>query len=152
MMSEDARAARSEIEHILRNICEADGYALGAILVDVRNDLVVMKYTKPSHVTNVGPVGEIEMSGGILGRLIPALNDLCSESRLNLGRPVFSIVIADRGTAIIHIVAKNFVILCYGVRGMNISFIAQQLANMHSRLRALIDKAGLSVAAEEWGL
>ena len=150
-MSEEARTARAEIEQILKGICDADGYALGAVLVDVRTDLVVMKYLKPSNVANVGPVGEIELSGGILGKLIPAIKDLCSESRLNLGNPFFSIVIADKGTAVIHLVMEEFVIVFFGVRGMNISFIAQQLANVHSRLRTLIDKAGFTVAGEEWG-
>ena len=150
-MSGEARAARAEIEQILKSICDADGYAIGAVIVDVNSDLVVMKYMKPSRVSDVGPVGEVEMSGGILGRLIPALNDLCSGARLNLGNPVFTIVIADKGTAIIHLVSKDFVILFFGVRGMNISYIAQQLASMHTRLRTLIEKAGLAVSGEEWG-
>ena len=151
-MSGEARAARAEIEQILKSICDADGYAIGAVIVDVNSDLVVMKYMKPSRVSDVGPVGEVEMSGGILGRLIPALNDLCSGARLNLGNPVFTIVIADKGTAIIHLVSKDFVILFFGVRGMNISYIAQQLASMHTRLRTLIEKAGLTISGEGWGL
>ncbi|MEX0568466.1 MAG: hypothetical protein Q6363_004795 [Candidatus Njordarchaeota archaeon] len=150
-MSEDARTARAEIEQILKGICNADGYALGAVLVDVRTDLVVMKYAKPSNVANVGPVGEIELSGGILGKLIPAIKELCSETRLNLGNPFFSVVIADRGTAVIHIVTDEFVIVFFGVRGMNISFIAQQLANEHPRIKTLIDKAQFSAGTEEWG-
>jgi len=151
-MSEEIRVARSEIEQILKSICDADGYAIGAVLVDVRNDLVVMKYMKPSRVSEVGPVGEVEMSGGILGKLIPALKDLCSVARLNLGKPIFTIVIADKGTAIIHIVTKDFVILFFGVRGMNISYVAQQLASMHTRLGTLIEKAGLAATGEEWEL
>jgi len=151
-LSGEARAARAEIEQILKSICDADGYAIGAAIVDVNSDLVVMKYMKPSRVSDVGPVGEVEMSGGILGRLIPALNDLCSTTRLNLGNPVFTIVIADKGTAIIHLVTKDFVVLFFGVRGMNISYIAQQLASMHTRLQTLIEKAGLAISGEEWGL
>ena len=150
-MSEEIRAARAEIEQILKGICDADGYAIGAVLVDVRSDLIVMKYMKPSRVPDVGPIGEIETSGGILGRLIPGLKDLCSEARLNLGNPLFTIVIANKGTAIIHIVREDSVILFFGVRGMNISYIAQQLANMHTRLKTLIEKAGLTATGEEWG-
>lgn len=150
-MTTDVKAARQEIEQILRNICETDAYALGSILVDVRNDLIVMKHIKKVD-PNVGPGQEIELSGGILGRLTPALKELCSPARLNLGDPAFSIIIANRGIAIIHILTPEFVIVVYGMRGMNISYIVQQLVQSHKRLRILIDQAQLKTEVSEWGI
>ncbi|GEM_PF-5798583 len=154
MSIEEAKAARTELMQLLKNICESDSYAIGAILIDVKNDLVVLEYIKKTATSDVGPKGGgIELSGGLLGRLIPALKDLCSEGSLNLGEPFVSIVMAHKGTAIIYILSLEWVIVVFGSKGLSISYIVQQLAQSHSKIRALIVKAQLRrEGLEEWGL
>jgi len=153
MAIEEAKAARTELIQFLKNLCESDGYAIGAILIDVRNDLVVLEHIKkiPSEI---GPKSsEIELSEGLLGKLIPALKELCSERSLNLGDPFFSIIMAQKGTAIIHILSMDWVIVVFGGKGLNISYIVQQLAQSHPKIRSLIAKAKLrSEGIEGWGL
>lgn len=152
MPYEDVRAARTEIMEIMKSICESDANVTGVLLVDARNDLITLQYIRKDQTRETSTKrGLTELGGGVLGRLIPALENLCLEGGLNIGSPLVTVVLAQHGTAIIHLITHQWALIAFGKMEMNVTHVAQQIIRSRSRFQTLIEKAKLGGEAfEEW--
>ncbi|MCR8486792.1 MAG: hypothetical protein NDP22_00015 [Crenarchaeota archaeon] len=153
MTSEDTKAARAEINEILKSICESDAHMIGVLLVDSQSDLITMQYIRKDQVRELSARGGFtELKGGVLGRLIPALKDLCLDGGLNIGDPNVSIILANNGTAIVCLITPRWTIIAFGKRELNIAHVARQIVGLRSKFQTLIEKAKLEGETfEEWG-